>query len=344
MTRDDDGHDWIKTEEYRDHAAELRAVLNDEQVARVERKVREGIEERLSGELGGPEDEDVEFYVTIALDEIHRDELPEQEAVEYVVDWAVSSMNHEKAMQEWFASAATFTADYEAKKEARLYTRPRGFLTEHDRQYLDGLASDDELSENAENHQRYRIRERAKNALMDFQHLVHLRQDDLERIVRGLFRSDSGRVPPEDVALWDGTRAAFHFLFASLGREAYEDLAADALEVGVERMHEQRDGEHVDVNVSFNVDISDPKPLSTPAAFEEASEKADDEETDTVARNFRHPPAVDEYKYWGGDRWEGRPFVVPVDWDDDDKEPNPGSLALNWRRRVLGSTDSADGE
>ena len=339
MTRDDDGHDRIKTEEYRDHAAELRAVLNDEQVARVERKVREGIEECLSGELGGPEDEDVEFYVTIALGEIRRDELTEQEAVEYVVDWAVSSMTHEKAMQEWFGSAAWFIDDYEAKKEARLYTRPRGFLTEHDRQYLDGLVSDDELSENAENHQRYRIRERAKNALMDFQHLVHLRQDDLERIVRGLFRSDSGRVPPEDVALWDGIRAAFHFLFAALGREAFEDLATDAFAVGIERMYEQRYREHVDVDVSFHVDISDPKPLSAPPAFEETSQKAGDEKNDTVSRSYPHSRTVDEYKYWLGDRWEGRPFVGPVYWDDDDAEPNPGVLALNWRRRVLRSTD-----
>lgn len=335
-SNDDGGDDILKTEEYQEHAAEVRAALGDEQVARVEQKVREGIEDRLSGEMGGHEEGNIEFHATIALDEIHRGELTEQEAVEYTVGWAESGEKQQIAMQEWYDGK--FNPD--AKKKTQLYTRPRGFLTEHDRHYLDGLLSDDELSKNAENHQRYRIRERAKNALMDFQHLAHLRQDDLERVVQGLFRQKGANVPPEDMALWDGVRAAFHFLFAALGREAYEDLATDALAVGIERMYEQRYGEHVDVDVSFHVDISNPQPLASPPAFED--EKTDGEKNETVSRSFPHPPTVDEYQYWGGGRWEGRPFVAPVDWDNDKKEPNPGVLAANWRRAVLRSTSPDD--
>lgn len=45
--------------------------------------------------------------------------------------------------------------------------RDRGILTERDREYLLGEI-DDELSENAEYQKRYQIRQRIRNAMLDF--------------------------------------------------------------------------------------------------------------------------------------------------------------------------------
>ena len=49
-----------------------------------------------------------------------------------------------------------------------LVERDRGILTEHDRRYLLG-EFEGELSENAEYQKRYQIRQRIRNAIIDFQ-------------------------------------------------------------------------------------------------------------------------------------------------------------------------------
>jgi hypothetical protein len=66
-------------------------------------------------------------------------------------------------------------------KEDEEEDRSRGFLTQHDREYL--LGQHDEMSDNYENQKRYQIRERFRNAMLDFYYMSEYLSDRDKRLL-----------------------------------------------------------------------------------------------------------------------------------------------------------------
>lgn len=62
-----------------------------------------------------------------------------------------------------------------------LVDRPRGFLTQHDREYL--LGWHDDMTDNYENQKRYQIRERFRNAMFDFHFVSEYLSDRDKRLL-----------------------------------------------------------------------------------------------------------------------------------------------------------------
>lgn len=92
----------------------------------------------------------------------------------------------------------------------KLIDRPRGFLNERDRKYILGVL-DEELDRDDEYQQRYRIRERLKNALLDFSLFTYANPRDIALALRD-FRSDIDDPQPDRIS---ALRAMFYTL--SLG-------------------------------------------------------------------------------------------------------------------------------
>lgn len=77
----------------------------------------------------------------------------------------------------------TDDTDLDDFEKLRDSDRPRGILTKDDRRYLVG---EKELGDQAERDTRYRIRERVKNSLADFELLLYLRDEDRETVFNDL--------------------------------------------------------------------------------------------------------------------------------------------------------------
>lgn len=113
-------------------------------------------------------------------------------------------------------------------------SRPRGILSPADRAYLTGEA--DLKSDQSAYDARYRIRERVRHALLDFELLFeHLAEQDRTQV----FSPDAD----ERDALTDGIVSAIAFLY--LGTAEYhlprKNLFAEGIRRAVEREHDEGD-------------------------------------------------------------------------------------------------------
>lgn len=109
-------------------------------------------------------------------------------------------------------------------------SRPRGVLSPADRAYLTGEA--DLASDQSEYDARYRIRERIRHALLDFELLFeHLTAQDRKQV----FSPD----PDEHEAFTEGFVSAVGFLYLGAGDYSppRENLFAEGIRRAVEREH-----------------------------------------------------------------------------------------------------------
>jgi hypothetical protein len=120
--------------------------------------------------------------------------------------------------------------------------RPRGILTKEDRRYLVG---EKEVSDQAERDTRYRIRERVKNSLADFELLLNLRDEDRETVFNDLDSHGFSFVVDALAFLYRGVDDSDYF----------ESLLARAI-----KQEERREnpGRILDVSVSIKVEEETP--------------------------------------------------------------------------------------
>jgi hypothetical protein len=135
--------------------------------------------------------------------------------------------------------------------------RKRGIITEDDRSFLaEGLPkkSDDAPDKQTIRDKRYRIRERVKNALLDFNYLVNISDEDREKVFEYLV--DEGGPTLQSI---------FEFLYlgiTDLGEDTEESLELDGFVRVLERSiieAERRERNYI-ANVSVNIDIERTQP------------------------------------------------------------------------------------
>ncbi len=132
-----------------------------------------------------------------------------------------------------------------AWKESHL-DRPRGIFTQSEREYLFGDRTFDDATdpENAERQCRYQLRERFRNAILDFRLLTEIPDRDLavlfegcdfgsyEELARDCRRSSPNRAIGTDDELMQGIASMFAFFHRIMHRESPE-LAAYHFEKAV---------------------------------------------------------------------------------------------------------------
>lgn len=131
--------------------------------------------------------------------------------------------------------------------------RKRGILTKGDRSFLaEGLPEDPDMQTIRD--KRYRIRERIKNALLDFNYLVNIRDEDREKVFEYL--ADEGGPTLGSI---------FEFLYIGI-TDLREDTEENLEQEGLERMlqraiieAERRERNYI-ANVSVNIDIERTRP------------------------------------------------------------------------------------
>lgn len=99
----------------------------------------------------------------------------------------------------------------------RLINRPRGFLTDADREYLAGKKdfTDNANPAQAERQQRYRIRERMKNAIIDFKLAAELLGvTDQDQLFEGLM---TGELTGDDLLLMEGYNSLLYLFWLQVG-------------------------------------------------------------------------------------------------------------------------------
>lgn len=176
--------------------------------------------------------------------------------------------------------------------------RPRGMLTNKDRQYLiEGLdAQKYEDPDNAEYQKRHRIRERVSNAILDFYILRYtLSHDDLALITDDLIEeanlkeaAQSVGVAPGEIQLTDqeqpplvqGIMSTIAFLFLAMSLDEPRlaaQVVARSVEGGVNDHQIMIEGRLVDSDVDFNIDIKNVRDL---AAIETALKRGNYPDTE----------------------------------------------------------------
>lgn len=140
--------------------------------------------------------------------------------------------------------------------------RPDGFLTATDREYLEGNRdfSSAEDPEAAERQQRYRVKQRARGAVYDFQLLFHgLAFDDTRDLFQDMFHPDTVEAS-EELGAWKDL-----FMFYWVGFGFYSDRAYDPIEEGIAHsvflQHILTENEVPDLDVSLDISIEDTDPV-----------------------------------------------------------------------------------
>lgn len=135
--------------------------------------------------------------------------------------------------------------------------RKRGIITEDDRLFLTkrfDQGSDEAPDKQTIRDKRYRIRERVKNALLDFNYLVNIEEGDREKVFKYLV--DEGGPTLQSV---------FELLYlgiTDLGSDTAEELDLGGFQRVIERAiieAERRERNYI-ANVSVNIDIQRTRP------------------------------------------------------------------------------------
>lgn len=195
--------------------------------------------------------------------------------------------------------------------------RPRGILTTADREYLTYPEGYLDLTEQTARKRRSRIRERVYNAILDFDYLAKLPEDErrpvFEKVRDGWVNGTSS------IAL----RNLFNFVYLGLKSVGLERGFGKVLERAVEDAEKEfarGHGDHVEVNVTFDVEVESRAPAEELEKRYESGEKLTQDEQRVLA---------EEKGYSLVDRMMmGTPYFDP-------ERENPGEMALAAEERAL---------
>lgn len=135
--------------------------------------------------------------------------------------------------------------------------RKRGIITEDDRTFLaEGLQEDSSETPDKQTirDKRYRIRERIKNALLDFNYLVNIREEDREKVFEYIVDEGGPTLGSIFELLYLG--------ITDLGEDTEENLELEGFVRALERAiieAERRERNYI-ANVSVNIDIERTRP------------------------------------------------------------------------------------
>lgn len=133
--------------------------------------------------------------------------------------------------------------------------RPRGFLTPKDREFLRG--EQEELQQATVTQKRHRIRERIRNAILDFPLLRQLDYRERELIFGDLALDESG--PRGDAELYYSVVDMLQFAFLGLKEQGIDPKRPTALAIwNIESIyHRWYQDAWVDVDVDISVNFND---------------------------------------------------------------------------------------
>lgn len=199
--------------------------------------------------------------------------------------------------------------DAQSRLEEEL-DRPRGILTTADREYLTYPEGSLDLTEQTARKRRSRIRERVYNAILDFDYLAKLPDDErrpvFEKVRDGWVNGTSS------VAL----RRLFKFVYLGLKSVGLERGFGSVLERAIEDAEKEfarGHGDHVEVNVTFDVEVESRTTSEELEERYESGEKLSLEEQGVLA---------DEKEYGMFDE-----MMMDSPYFDPDRE-NPGEAAF----------------
>ena len=158
------------------------------------------------------------------------------------------------------------------RSDDTLVDRDRGFLTQHDREYL--LGELDEMPDNREKQKRYQIRERFRNAMYDFRFMSeHLSDRDKDLLWREidhwLWRAQNRRQKSDDyeypeiplvVKCWRDLISLFvecHVLQISEAEDLVTWIIEDGVNKGVRRRRLRVSSQHQEVDATIDWGIGD---------------------------------------------------------------------------------------
>ena len=140
-----------------------------------------------------------------------------------------------------------------------LIDRPRGFLTPEDRQFLKWMFVDqveEELSPEAARQRRYRLRQRTKNAILDFVDLHLLPQSDKTQIFTGVAETPA-ELSGKNHSLNAGLINLFRFFAQNLTNDVFRLLVTEAFELKIKDDLLTKKNTYADVTVSIDVTVSE---------------------------------------------------------------------------------------
>lgn len=131
--------------------------------------------------------------------------------------------------------------------------RPRGGLTGADKKFLRGEQSYENRQQSSD--RRRGIRKRITNSILDF-NLIQYSLEDRDR--KRIFRDPATAAYVDDPLFLEGIRSMFYWTYFGLKEQNYnfENSLVDAIERAEEDFARKYWGDSVDVNVRFDVDVT----------------------------------------------------------------------------------------
>jgi len=170
-----------------------------------------------------------------------------------------------------------------------LIDRPRGFLTPEDRQFLRWIGDgqvEKELSPEAARQRRYRLRQRTKNAILDFIDLHLLSQNDKTQIFTGAAETPA-ELSAENHTLNGGLLNLFRFLADNLTNDVFRLLVTEAFELKIRNDLMTKKNTYADVTVDIDVTVSGETSIDELKSRYDAGEELSTSEISTLCQANR---------------------------------------------------------